>query len=344
MRDLRQRIRLIHELGQLRRSEKLSHGSDDGLRIDEIVRHGRNHFLIYGHLFLDRTFHANQTDAELILEQFTDSADTAIAEVIDVIHLTDILAKLQQVGNDSVEIRRFQNSFLERRCQIQLDVELETADFREIVFARIEEHSFEEGCRGLECRRISGPQFSIDFDQSFLRRLDRVLAQGLAQYNTDVVALRKKNRKFGYAGVDDLTDDVLRQLVVGFDDDLARVGVDDIADGKRAFEVFRIDFESFDLGLLDVAENGFRDFLPGVNKDFFGLWIRDVLRHLQSFDVVGNTPEDLLAFDGQPVRLVEGTDDFLIALQSERAEENGRQKFPLAVDADIQNVLRRFVF
>src|SRR5207244_1974218 len=36
--------------------------------------------------------------------------------------------------------------------------------------------------------------------------------------------------------------------------------------------------------------------------------------------------------------------DFLIALQSERTQEDGRKKFAFAVDADIQDVLRRFVF
>ena len=50
-------------------------------------------------------------------------------------------------------------------------------------------------------------------------------------------------------------NDVLRQFVVGFDDDFAGVGVDDVGDRESAFEIFRRDFEPFDLRLLDVVVN-----------------------------------------------------------------------------------------
>ena len=45
----------------------------------------------------------------------------------------------------------------------------------------------------------------------------------------------------------------LRQFVVGFDDDFAGVGVDDVGDGKGAFEILRDHFEPLDLRLLDVV-------------------------------------------------------------------------------------------
>ena len=68
-----------------------------------------DHFLVHRHLFLDRAFHADQTDAELILEQFTDRANAAISKVIDVIDLSDVLAQLQQVADDGVEIFLLEN-------------------------------------------------------------------------------------------------------------------------------------------------------------------------------------------------------------------------------------------
>ena len=110
MRDFRKRIRLIHELRQLRRSEELADCGDDRLRVDQVVRHGGDHFLVHRHLFLDRAFHAHQTDAELVLEQFADRANAAIAEMIDVIDLADVLAQLQQVADDRVEIVRLENA------------------------------------------------------------------------------------------------------------------------------------------------------------------------------------------------------------------------------------------
>ena len=115
---------------------------------------------------------------------------------------------------------------------------------REIVFPRIEEHAFEQGGRRFQRRRIAGTKLAINLDERFLSRLDRVLAQSLAQHHADVIAFREEHRQFRNAGVDDAADLRLRQLVVGFDDDLAGIRVDDIGDGKGAFEILRRDFKS----------------------------------------------------------------------------------------------------
>ena len=41
VRDLRERVRLVHELRELRAAEVLLHHRGDGLRVDEVVRHER---------------------------------------------------------------------------------------------------------------------------------------------------------------------------------------------------------------------------------------------------------------------------------------------------------------
>ncbi len=83
---------------------------------------------------------------------------------------------------------------IERRRQVQLDVELQTADLREVVLPRIEEHALEQGVGSFQCRRIAGTQLAVDFDQGFLRGLDRVLAKREAQHDADVVAFREEDR------------------------------------------------------------------------------------------------------------------------------------------------------
>ena len=92
------------------------------------MRHRGDHFLVHRHFLLYGALHADQTDAELVLQQLTNGADAAIAEMIDIIHLADVLAQLEQVRNNAVEIRRFKNTLIERRGEIQLDVELQPAD------------------------------------------------------------------------------------------------------------------------------------------------------------------------------------------------------------------------
>ena len=144
--------------------------------------------------------------------------------------------------------------------------------------------------------------------------LDRVLAKRLAQNDANVVAFGEENRQLRYARIDNRADDVLGQFIIGLDDHFAGIGIDDVADSKRAFKIFRIDLETLDLGLFDVVVHRSRDLLARVNKDFLRLRMRDVLRHLQSNDVVGNIPENFLAFDRQTIGLIESADAFLISL------------------------------
>ncbi len=146
VRDFRQRIRLVHELRQLRRPEELANRGHDRLRVDQVVRHGRRHFLVDGHLFLDRPLHADQPDAELVLEQLADRPHAAVAEVVDVVDERRVLAQLQQVPDDLVEVGRVQHLLVERRVQLELGVQLQPADAREVVLLRVEEHVLEERC------------------------------------------------------------------------------------------------------------------------------------------------------------------------------------------------------
>src|SRR6185436_13142605 len=92
------------ELRELRGTEELLDRRDDGLGVDQVVRHRGVDVLMDRHLLLDRALHAHEADAELILEQLTDRADAAVAEVVDVVDAADVLAQAQEVVDDDVEI------------------------------------------------------------------------------------------------------------------------------------------------------------------------------------------------------------------------------------------------
>ena len=99
VRDFAQRVGLVHELRELRAAEKLADRRHYRLGVHQVVRHGRGHFLVHGHLFLDGAFHAHQADAELVFQQLAHRADAPVAQVIDVVHRADVLAQLQQVAD-----------------------------------------------------------------------------------------------------------------------------------------------------------------------------------------------------------------------------------------------------
>ena len=77
------------------------------------MRHGRRHLLVHAHLFLDGALHANQADAELVLQQLAHRAHAAVAEVIDVVDRADALAQLKQVADGPVEVLRLQGAVLD---------------------------------------------------------------------------------------------------------------------------------------------------------------------------------------------------------------------------------------
>ena len=106
VRDLGERVRLVHELRELRGPEELLDRGDDGLRVDQVVRHRRVDVLVDRHLLLDRPLHAHEPDAELVLEQLADRADAAVAEVVDVVGAADVALQPQQVRDDAVDVLR----------------------------------------------------------------------------------------------------------------------------------------------------------------------------------------------------------------------------------------------
>ena len=209
VRDLAERVGLIHELRELAGPEEFADGGHDGLGVDQVVRHGRRHFLVHAHLFLDGALHAHEADAELVFQQLADRADAAIAEVIDVVDRADTLAQLEQVLDGGLEIFRIQGALVEGggiAAVVQLDVELHAAHAGEIVLARVEEHALEELGGGIHGGRIAGAQLAVNFDQRVALFLDGILADGGGDHGADVVALGEEDFEFGDAGFDQLAE------------------------------------------------------------------------------------------------------------------------------------------
>ena len=267
VRDLGERVGLVHELRELRRPEELANRGHDRLRVDQVVRHGGRHFLVDRHLFLDRALHADQPDAELVLEQLADRADAPVAEVIDVVHVLRVLPQLQQVLDHLVEVLRVQDLLVERRVQPELRVQLQAADPREVVLLRVEEHVLEERPRAVERRRIARPQAAVDLDQRLLVRADRILLQRLADDRPDLVALREEDLDLVDLLLLRHRDDARRQLLVRLEDHFARLGIDDVGGGKGALERLVDDRDRLDARLAQRGNRVRADLLAALHRE-----------------------------------------------------------------------------
>ena len=276
VRDLRQRIGLVHELRQLRRSEELADRGHDRLRVDQVVRHGGRHFLVDRHLFLDRALHADEADAELVLEQLADRADAAVAEVIDVVHVHRVLAQLQQVLDDLVEVLRVQDLLVERRVEAELRVQLQAADAREVVLLRVEEHVLEERPRAVERRGIARTQAAVDLDQRLFVRVNRILLQRGRDDRADFVALREEHLDAVDVVLLRHRDHARRDLFVGLEDHFTGRRVDDVGGGVGALELGVRDLDGFDVGLAERRDSRVGDLLARLDRDV-RLRNRDVL-------------------------------------------------------------------
>ena len=92
--QLGQRVVLVHELGQRAGTDELLDGGDDRTDVDEALRGDLAVFLILqGHALTDDALHAGEADAELVLQQLTDAADAAVAQMVDLIGGADAVIR-----------------------------------------------------------------------------------------------------------------------------------------------------------------------------------------------------------------------------------------------------------
>src|SRR4029450_890033 len=102
-RQLRQRVGLVHELAELAAAEELLHRGHDRPDVDERVR-GRLVDLLDRPPARHHTLHAEQADAEGVLDQLTVCADAAVAEMVDVVARMEAAVALDEVADDRGDV------------------------------------------------------------------------------------------------------------------------------------------------------------------------------------------------------------------------------------------------
>ena len=103
MRELGQRVVLVHELRELGGTKEFLDSSNDRTDVDECLRRD-DIDILDRHAFAHNALHAREADAELILQQFTDGADAAVAEVVDIIRRAEAIHEVEQIADRSEDI------------------------------------------------------------------------------------------------------------------------------------------------------------------------------------------------------------------------------------------------
>src|SRR5205807_445129 len=97
-----------------------------------------------GHPLADHALHAEQPHAELALDELADGAHPAVAEVIDVVRLSETAVELDDAGDDLHQVVVRERARLHREIEPELAVQLVPADLREVVAAEVEEERVHE--------------------------------------------------------------------------------------------------------------------------------------------------------------------------------------------------------
>ena len=220
VRDLGQRVGLVHELRELRGAEELAHRGRRRLGVDQVLRH-HGVDIDRRHALLDRALHAQQADAVLVLHQLADRAHPAVAEMIDVVDLALAVAQIDQRADDRDDVFLAQHAHGVGRVEIEPHVHLDAADRGEIVALGIEEQRLEHVLRGIERRRLARTHDAIDVEQRVLARHVLVDRERVADVGADIDVVDVEHRQFLVARLVEDLEVLLGDLLAGLGVDLA---------------------------------------------------------------------------------------------------------------------------
>ena len=188
---LGQRVVLVHELRQLGGSEEFLDRGRHRTDVDQGLR-GDGLDVLGGHAVTHDTLHPTKTGTQLILDELADGAQTAVAEMVDVVGLDDdVVASLARehfgalVQGAHVVDRRDdvvdrQHLLVERQKQTELLVDLVTTNLGQIVALRVEVVILEQLLGGVTGRRLARTQLLVDVQQRLILSFDAViLLEGL---------------------------------------------------------------------------------------------------------------------------------------------------------------------
>ena len=187
VRELGERVDLVHELRQRAGAEELLDRRDNWPGVDQ-RRRGDRVGVGDRHPLLDDPLHADQAHPELVLEQLADGAHPAVAEVVDVVRdllVAGRVVQLEQLAQDGDQVTLLEDAEV-LVADALLDllggpaealVDLVAADAAEVEAAAREEEALEQGARVVDARRIARADAAVQLEQGVVRAQRRVLVE-----------------------------------------------------------------------------------------------------------------------------------------------------------------------
>ena len=100
VRHFGQRVRLVHELAELRRTEERLDDRRNCAGIHEVIDVDLLWIRVDRHALFDQPCHPGQSNRELVGDEFAHGADTPISEMVDIVRRATPLAQFHEVAED----------------------------------------------------------------------------------------------------------------------------------------------------------------------------------------------------------------------------------------------------
>ena len=248
--QFRERIDLIHELGELAAAEEVTHHGTEGLGVDEFLRgHAFHVHIEQGHALFHQTLRAAQAHAALVGEEFTHGPHTTAAQVIDIIQDAFAFTEAEQITQRSEEIFVCQNPHVLIHLQAQLLIQLVTAHAGEIIFLGIEEETLQQGLGVRDRWWIPRAQALVDVLQGFFFILGRIFLQALDER---VIRRHFNDLDALVTQVDELLDHGWGDRLVGLGNNI--FSVEDVCEDHLGPQGFFVRQSGLQLDVLNFVE------------------------------------------------------------------------------------------
>ena len=204
MRQLSQRIDLVHKLGQLRATEEFLDARNNRTDVDQTL--WRNLiWILRRHALTHIALHTRQPNAELILQKLANTANATVTQMVDIVHRVALRPMHQRkhitISRQNIIQRQIFNMFVNVKTQLLVD--LIASNLRQIVTLVVKEERIDQIACTLNRWRITRTQALVDLDQRlrlirrrilFDRRHDHLIASEQI-HDVIVVAIAQRTQK-----------------------------------------------------------------------------------------------------------------------------------------------------
>ena len=154
---------MIHELRQLARTKKLFDGSSYRLGVDDVLRHQAFAFN-HTESFTHSTLYTNQSDAKDVLGHFTNAADAAVTEVVDIIDDALTVSNIDQTLQHIHDVVFIENTGTGDFFPAKTPIEFHATHSRQVVSIFGKEQVVEQRLCSFFRWRLTGAHHTIDLD------------------------------------------------------------------------------------------------------------------------------------------------------------------------------------